>query len=219
MTHDNVAFFLSWMAAPRRIAAITPSGKAAAELVTRDLEPEAGPVVELGPGTGVLSYKLLENGFRQQDLILVERDLHFANLLQTRFPGAQVLWMDAARLRTATLADASVGAVVSSLPLTIMPPRQVFAILKHAFRYLRPAGGLYQLTYGPAAPIPSSILERLGLTATLIGRTMSNLPPAAVYKVERWPGRASIADTTSTERQLPLPGASSPHALPAGGVR
>jgi len=156
--------------------------------MTRNIAPDSGPVIELGPGTGVITYKLLEKGFRQQDLTLVESGADFARLLQIRFPGARVLWMDAARLRTADLADdGSVGSVLSGLPLLTMSPKNVMSILKAAFRYMRPTGGFYQLTYCPVVPIAKPILDRLGLTATLVGRTMRNLPPAALYRLARQP--------------------------------
>ena len=186
MTHHAISFFLSWMVSPRRVGAIAPSGQALATLMTKDIDPESGPVIELGPGTGAFTYKLMERGFRQQDLTLVENGSEFARLLQVRFPGARVLRMDAARLGTANIADdCSVGSVVSGLPLLAMSPKTVFSILSGAFRYVRPSGGFYQFTYGPTAPIPRRMLDRLGLKATLVGRTMRNLPPAAVYRVSR----------------------------------
>lgn len=186
MSHDFRSFFLSWLSSPRRVGAIAPSGEALAELITRELGPASGPVIELGPGTGVFTYKILERGIRQQDLTLIEYGSEFVRVLQLRFPGARVLWMDAARLgSSAILNDGSAGAVISGLPLLAMSPRKVVAILGGAFRYLRKDGAFYQFTYGPRCPIPRPILDRLGLKATLLDRTLQNLPPAAVYRLTR----------------------------------
>ncbi len=186
MPHDFMSFFLSWLSNPRRIGAVAPSGDALAELITRDISPSSGPVVELGPGTGVFTYKLLQKGIRQQDLTLIEYGSDFVRMLQVRFPGVRVLWMDAARLGTSGIAeDASVGAVVSGLPLLSMSTRKVVAIVGGAFRLLRPNGAFYQFTYGPQCPIPRPVLDRLGLKATLIDRTLMNVPPAAVYRLTR----------------------------------
>jgi phosphatidylethanolamine/phosphatidyl-N-methylethanolamine N-methyltransferase len=202
MSHDVMSFFLSWLLNPRRVGAIAPSSNALAELITKEITPSSGPIIELGAGTGVFTHKLLQKGLQQQDLTLVEYGSDFVKMLQVRFPGARVLWMDAARLGTINLADdGSVGAVVSGLPLLTMPPRKVLSILSGAFRYVRPNGAFYQFTYGPKVPIPRPILDRLGLKATLIGRTINNLPPAAVYRlVRRAPCRFSIVRSAFDEK-------------------
>ncbi|WP_375774909.1 class I SAM-dependent methyltransferase [Bradyrhizobium sp. ma5] len=186
MAHDLLSFFTAWMAAPGRVGAIAPSGTALAELITRDISANTGPVLELGPGTGVFTYQLLKRGVRQQDLTLIEYGSDFMRLLQLRFPGARVLWMDAARLASERLYEgAPVGAVVSGLPLLNMSPRKVISIVSGAFSYMRPNGAFYQFTYGMRCPIPRPILDRLGLRATLVDRAILNVPPAAVYRLTR----------------------------------
>jgi phospholipid N-methyltransferase len=66
-----------------------------------------------------------------------------------------------------------------------MAPKKVAAILANAFWRLRPGGAFYQFTYGARSPVPAAVLERLNLKATLIGRTLANIPPAAVYRIQR----------------------------------
>lgn len=188
MSHDLLSFLLAWMSAPRRVGAIAPSSAALGELITREITPQTGPVLELGPGTGVFTYELLKRGVRQQDLTLIEYSADFIGLLQMRFPGARVLWTDAARLDSVeALDDTQFGAVVSGLPLLNMSPRKVMAILACAFARLRPGGAFYQFTYGPTCPIPRPMLERLGLRARRVDRLMRNMPPAAVYRITRRP--------------------------------
>ena len=188
MSHDFLSFFTAWMAAPGRVGAIAPSGAALAELITRDITANTGPVLELGPGTGAFTYQLLKRGLRQQDLTLVEYGSDFMRLLQLRFPGARVLWMDAGRLASERLFEgAPVGAVVSGLPLLNMSPRKVISIVGGAFSYVRPGGAFYQFTYGMRCPVRRPILDRLGLRATLVDRAILNMPPAAVYRLTRRP--------------------------------
>jgi phosphatidylethanolamine/phosphatidyl-N-methylethanolamine N-methyltransferase len=186
MSHDILSFFLSWLSAPGRVGAIAPSSDALAELITSEITSSTGPIIELGPGTGAFTYKLLERGVRQEDLTLVEYGSEFIRTLQFRFPGARVLWMDAGRLGNGNLfEDASVGAVVSGLPLLNMSTRKVVSIVGGAFSYMRPGGAFYQFTYGMRCPVPRPILDRLGLKATLLDRAMLNVPPAAVYRLTR----------------------------------
>lgn len=183
---DYVRFFRLWIANPLRVAAVAPSGDALSRLITSEIRPSDGPVLELGPGTGAFTRALLDRGISESDLTLIEYGPDFARILQQRFPRARVLQMDAAQLANGKLfPDATVSAVVSGLPLLSMPPRKVIAILSGAFRCIRPAGSLYQFTYGPVCPVPRPILDRLGLKARRIGGTVRNLPPASVYRITR----------------------------------
>ena len=94
--------------------------------------------------------------------------------------------MDASQLGNCDLfPGATVGAVVSGLPLLSMSTRKVMSILSGAFSHVRPAGSFYQFTYGLRCPVPRPILDRLGLKATRTGATVRNIPPAAVYRITR----------------------------------
>ena len=183
---DLFRFFWSWTSDQLRVAAIAPSGESLARVMTREIGPSDGPVLELGAGTGAFTRALLAQGVRETDLTLVEYGSNFMRMLQLRFPQARVLWMDASQLGQYKLfPEANVGAVVSGLPLLSMSPRKVMSILNGAFGYLKPTGAFYQFTYGPRCPVPRPILDRLGLKATRVGGTVRNLPPAAVYRITR----------------------------------
>ncbi len=183
---DMLSFFRAWRSDPSHIGAIAPSGEALTRLMTRDITAASGPVIELGPGTGAFTRALVTAGVKPEDLTLVEYDHGFAALLARRFPGIRVLRMDATRLARSHLYEpASVGAVVSGLPLLNLPRGQIYAILAAAFGYLRPDAAFYQFTYGPLCPVPSAVLERLGLQATFVGRAFLNVPPATVYRITR----------------------------------
>lgn len=190
---DLVQFLRAWCADPARVGAVAPSGAALAELITREIGPASAPVIELGPGTGAFTEAILARGVDARDLVLVEYGSDFARLLQARFDRARVLWMDAARLAQVELFDGrAAGAVVSGLPLLNLSPRKVMAILDGAFRHLRPQGAFYQFTYGMRCPVPRTILDRLGLRATHLGRTVRNVPPAAVYRITARPQRRGV---------------------------
>lgn len=185
-TADILPFFRAWMRHPLRVAAVAPTGSAAASLMVQEITAETGPILELGPGTGVFTRALIERGVRHHDLTLVEYGSEFIPLLRHRFPAARVLRMDAAGLRREKLfAGAPVGAVVSGLGLLTMAPETVRAILDGAFSYLRPGGAFYQITYRPYRPVADAILDGLGLQAIGIGHTFRNLPPAWVYRISR----------------------------------
>lgn len=185
-TRDALSFIRAWRANPARVGAIMPSGETLAELMTREIGPGDGPVIELGAGTGVFTRALLARGVPEEQLVLIDAGEEFARLLQARFPAARVSTVDATRIgQAALLPPGTAGAIVSGLPLLNMSTRQVMAIVSGAVRYLRPDGAIYQFTYGPRCPVRSRVLQRYGLKATCIGRAWKNVPPAAVYRISR----------------------------------
>lgn len=183
---DFSRFFRAWVTNPLRVAAVAPSSGALARVMTREISPAHGPVLELGPGTGVFTRALLARGVAESDLTLIEFGADFARMLERRFPRARILSMDAAHLaRYALYQGNPVGAAVSGLPLLSMPSDKVADIVAGAFHYLRPDGAFYQFTYGPRCPVPRAVLSDLGLEAKRIGGALWNLPPAAVYRITR----------------------------------
>lgn len=212
---EAYGFFQAWLRNPLRVAAVAPSGRALASLITSEISNDTGPVIEFGPGTGAFTRALIARGVRQEDLALVEFGSDFAAALQLQFPGARTLWMDASRLRTVDLFDGKpAGAVVSGLPLLSMPLRSVVAILSGAFRKMKPDGAFYQFTYGPRCPVPARLLDHLGLEAERIGGTLANIPPAAVYRLRQ---RAPEASFWSERERLRPTARPTPRPLAGGG--
>ena len=194
-----LSFFLAWLANPRRIGAIAPSSTALANAITADLTPASAPVIELGPGTGVFTRSIIARGVPEHRLALIEYAADFVDKLRRDFPRAHVHRMDATHLRHVELFDGErAGAVVSGIPLLLMPAKSVIALMEGAFERLRPDGALYQFTYGRDAPIHDAILAHLGLKATRIGGTLANFPPAAVYCIRRRSSRIVLTSTGAT---------------------
>jgi phosphatidylethanolamine/phosphatidyl-N-methylethanolamine N-methyltransferase len=183
---EQCTFLRDWLSDPLRVAAVAPSSHSLAEIITGEITTAHAPVIELGPGTGVFTRRLIQRGIPQERLALVESGYEFAKRLDRRFPTAQVLCMDACRLDQIELFDGELaGAVVSSLPLLWMPTRKVIGILRASFAHLRPGGSFYQFTYTLRCPVARCVLERCGLRATRIGGTLINVPPASVYRISR----------------------------------
>lgn len=103
--------------------------------------------------------------------------------------------------------DARASTVVSGLPLVAMPVEQAIAIVHGAFAmHLGPGGAFYQFTYLPRCPIPARRLAAIGIRAERIGIAWANVPPAAVYRLQRH------ADFSGSPSSLghPWPGARPP---------
>jgi len=184
---DQTIFLKSWLKRPMRIGAIAPSSNTLARLITRDILPDGGPVIELGPGTGAFTRCILSKGLPESDLTLIENNPDFAALLRQRFPGAHLLEMDVSRMRPWDPAwkTMQAQAVISGLPLLNMGVRTQWNVLGACMQSLRPGAALYQFTYLTKCPIAPEILARMGLRAERIGRSILNLPPAAVFRISR----------------------------------
>lgn len=188
---DAVRFFGTWLRDPRGVAAVAPSGRALAALITRDIRPGVGAVLELGPGTGAFTQALVDKGIADRDLTLIEFDAPFARLLRERYARATVLEMDAADLADFVPAQAEgFGATVCGLGLLNMPDDKVEAILRAAFARMRPGAPFLLFTYGRRCSVSRAILNRLGLSAERVGTAWRNLPPASVYRLSRRGGRS-----------------------------
>ena len=85
---DFVQFFRSWVSNPMRVAAVAPSGERLARLMTQEIGPVDGPILELGPGTGVFTRALLARGIPESALTLTQQhdDLDLI-LLDLNMPG------------------------------------------------------------------------------------------------------------------------------------
>ncbi|HTG37657.1 SAM-dependent methyltransferase [Sphingomonas sp.] len=182
---DRLRFALAWLRDPAATAAIAPSGRRLAALITRAIDAQTGPVAELGPGTGPFTRALIERGVAEHDLTLVEYNDDFARLLRLRHPAATVLCADAAALAGSESPPGGYGAVVCGLGLRNMDAAQIEAIVGAAFVRMRIDGALYLFTYGRRCSVPDMVLDRLGLTAERVGTVWRNLPPARVYRVAR----------------------------------
>jgi phosphatidylethanolamine/phosphatidyl-N-methylethanolamine N-methyltransferase len=183
---DHVLFLRDWVSDPLRVAAIAPSSLSLAHIMTSEISFSDAPILELGPGTGVFTRRLIEKGVPQESLVLVERSRGFADLLEWRFPKARIIRQDASKLTVDEhLLPGTVGAVISGLPLAIMPARKVMSIMEFAFRSLKNESFFYQFTYGQKCPVASAILDQCGLSSMNIGHTFLNVPPASVYRIFR----------------------------------
>lgn len=182
---EVISFWRNFINDPLRVSAVMPSGRALAAMMTREISRRHAPVIELGPGTGVFTQSLIDGGIPEDQLILVEYGNAFITQLEKRFPKATILNLDARKLNTVLTGKTKAGAVISGLPLLSMPRQAKLQIIRSAFSHLREDGVMYQFTYGVRAPIPATVLDRLGLDIERVGFAKANLPPASVFRVSR----------------------------------
>ncbi len=207
---DHMAFLGSWLRRPLRVASVAPSGRPLARMMTDRIDPDTGPVLELGPGTGVFTAELIAKGVPAGMIHAVEMDDRLVELLSGRFPEVNIVRADASQLsRDGLEMPACFAAAISGLPVLSMSAQDQIRILTGVFCRLRPGGALYQFTYGPRCPFSALMLARLGLRAQRVGGVIRNLPPASVYRISRRcnPPTVAAAAAIDDERLADLPAA------------
>ncbi|WP_051321023.1 class I SAM-dependent methyltransferase [Rhizobium mesoamericanum] len=181
-THsDTSAFLRAWLDAPLQTGAQLPSSRHLARAMAAAIDPAIpGAVLELGPGTGVVTEALVERGIDPARLVLVEANPDFCSLLKTRYPSATVLLEDAyAAPRLLRNSGArQVSAVVSSLPLMTRRPSRRHRLLLDSLRLIIPGAPFVQFTYFFRSPIP---LPQDRLTVQSSPIVWRNLWPARVW--------------------------------------
>ena len=176
----NLRFLRALMAHPKNIGAIMPSSRALGRAIARQVDPaRPGPVLELGPGTGVLTQAVLERGITPGRLTLVEFDPDMAAFLAGHFDGVDVIEGDAFDLARTLGAKARepFSAIISGIPLLNFPMARRRIFMEGVCRLLAPGAPLIQFSYGAQAPVVPSPDYSVTRTAMV----WANLPPARVW--------------------------------------
>src|SRR3990167_4403941 len=123
------AFFKSLLKNPRSMGTVVPSSPELAKKMATciDLSKE-GLVLELGPGTGVVTQAILATGLPPENLIALELSPHFSKDLRTEFPKIQVIEGDAKNI-VSIMQGKRIHTIISSLPLRSLPKESVEKIL------------------------------------------------------------------------------------------
>ena len=179
---DRIRFLARMIARPVHTGAVAPSSHALGRAMAAEIDPRNElPVVELGPGTGVVTEALLQHGIASERLTSIEYDPLFAKLVQKRFPNVRVIQGDAFNLDKTLGSREPLAAVVSSLPLINFPVEMRLKLLDCIFARLAPSAPFIQFSYRlrpPVSPPP-------GITVRRAAVIWLNLPPARVWVYRR----------------------------------
>lgn len=173
-------FLLGLFARPRNVGAIAPSSPELARAIAEQIDPEReGPILELGPGTGVVTAALIARGVAPERITAIEFDTKFADLVAQRFPRVRVLAGDAFDLNASLGDDIApiYAGIVSGLPLLNHPPPRRQGLIENALARLLPGAPYVQFSYGLTPPIPAPEGTDVSRAAVI----WKNLPPARVW--------------------------------------
>jgi phosphatidylethanolamine/phosphatidyl-N-methylethanolamine N-methyltransferase len=177
--NDSLRFLIRLVTNPLHTGAVAPSSRALGRAMAAPIDPERkGPILELGPGTGVVTRAILERGIVPERVTALEYNPQFAAMVAGRYPGVRVIIGDAFDLET-HLDGPKTGfaAVLSSMPLVNFPLALRETLLADIFARLQPGAPFVQFSYRLGPPIQPPP----GITVTRAAFILLNIPPARVW--------------------------------------
>lgn len=166
----------------KQVGAVAPSSKFLVRSMCNKINfEEADVILELGPGTGVFTHEILKRAKKDAKIILMELNEEFYHLLIKTFddPRIEILLQSADEIQE-VLNERNiekVDAILSSLPLTVIPKEIKAKIVSSSFEALKNNGVYVQYQYSlNAKKLLKSTFGKLD-----IGFVPLNVPPAFVY--------------------------------------
>ncbi|MER8369661.1 MAG: methyltransferase domain-containing protein [Mesorhizobium sp.] len=182
---DELKFFKGWIDKPKAVGSIVPTSSITAGKMASIVDPTSGlPVLEVGPGTGVITRAILAQGIKPENLYAVEYSSDFVRHLRQLYPGVNVIEGDAFNL-DATLGDKRdliFDSVISGVPLLNFPVAQRIAYVESLLDRIPAGRPIVQLTYGPLSPIPPG---RGDYTVEHFHFVIRNIPPTQLWIYRR----------------------------------
>lgn len=172
----SLEFFLNFVIKPKQVGSVIPSSRFLVEKMVAPIDFEkAEVIVELGPGTGVITKALLEEMKDSAKLYAIEVNPTFVRKLERiADPRLRIVHEDAV---TALQKISEADYIVSGLPLTAFPEQQSYAILKAAKNSLKEDGAYIQFQYTLGKrPAVAQAFDKISIELVLL-----NFPPARIY--------------------------------------
>lgn len=182
---EELRFFRGWIDKPKAVGSIIPTSAVTARRMASVADPASGDLVlELGPGTGVITRAILERGVKPENLVSVEYSRDFYNRLKADLPEVNFVHGNAFELDTvlAPWKGRTFNSVVSAIPLLNFPMADRIALIEKLLDLLPAGRPVVQITYGALSPVPakhgSYAVERFDFV-------VRNIPPAHLWVYRR----------------------------------
>ncbi len=162
------------------MGALLPTSSVTAKRMASVVEAETNePVVELGPGTGVITKALLEKGVRPENLHSIEVVEDFIPQLSRDFPEVEIIHGDAFHVADIlSRFTGQVNTVISGIPLLNFPLETRLTYLDNLFKLLKPGRPVVQISHGPLSPIPAG---KGPYSVEPLDWVFRNIPPARLW--------------------------------------
>lgn len=153
---EEIRFFKGMMQGPKTVGAIVPTSSVTAKRMASVIDVTSGlPVLELGPGTGVITKQILARGVSPENIVSVEYSRDFYERLVEDYAGVNFIHGDAFDLKTSlgAFADQTFDCVISAVPMLSFPMEARIQLLEDLLSRIPDGRPVVQITYGPVSPI------------------------------------------------------------------
>ena len=178
---DEIRFIKGMISTPRTVGAIMPTSARMAARMASAIDIDSGlPVLELGPGTGVITRAILDRGVRPEKLVSVEYSGEFVRHLRDKFPGVNFVNGDAFSLAEALqdFRGQKFDCVISGLPLLNFPMHRRVTLIEDLLKLVPVGRPVVQFSYGPVSPV---VARPDSYTIKHFDFVMRNIPPAQIW--------------------------------------
>ncbi|EEQ97009.1 phosphatidylethanolamine N-methyltransferase / phosphatidyl-N-methylethanolamine N-methyltransferase [Brucella intermedia LMG 3301] len=178
---EEIRFFKGWIDGPKAVGAILPTSSVTARRMASVIDTGSGlPVLELGPGTGVITKAILKQGVKPADLYSIEYSQDFVDHLNTIFPEVNIIQGDAFDLDSALgeKKDQKFDCIISAVPMLNFPMDRRIQLVESLLSRIPRGRPLMQITYGPLPPVPAG---RGNYTVQHYDFVVRNVPPAQLW--------------------------------------
>lgn len=182
---EELRFFRGWIDKPKAVGAIIPTSSITARRMASIVNPASGDLVlELGPGTGVITKAILDRGVKPENLVSIEYSREFVDRLVADFPSVNFIHGSAFDLEEllAPWKGRGFDSVISAIPMLNFPVLDRISLIERLLDLMPPGRPVMQITYGTVSPIPpgrgSYSIERFDFV-------MRNIPPAHLWIYRR----------------------------------
>lgn len=182
---EEIRFFKTWIDRPKAMGAVLPTSSVTARRMASLITPGCDdPVLELGPGTGVITKAILARGVKPEKLFSVEYTKGFIEQLQADFPKVNVIHGNAFQLDDVLpdMGGSRFDTVISAIPMLNFPVEKRVELLNELFDRLKPGRPIVQISYGPVSPIPP---DWQTYSVEPFDWMVRNIPPARLWVYRR----------------------------------
>lgn len=166
----------------KQVGAVAPSSRFLVKKMCDKINFKAAQViVELGPGTGVFTSEILKRANADAKIFVIELNDNFYNLLKEKFTDPRVILLNKSADQLDVILKehgvSRVDAILSSLPLAVIPDQTKKKILIKSYEALKCGGVYVQYQYS----LTSKRLIKMCFPKMKISFTTINIPPAFIY--------------------------------------
>lgn len=182
---DDLRFFRGWLGRPKTTGSIVPTSWTMARRMASVAEPSSrNPVLELGPGTGVITRAILARGVAPDRIVSLEYSNEFIVRLREDIPGVHFIQGDAFDLSRSLgqYADVTFDCIISALPLLNFPVESRIALMEDLLNRVPPGRPVIQFSYGPRPSVPRG---RGNYSVERYDIVLRNVPPAQLWLYKR----------------------------------